>query len=139
MAGFGSSAFFGALFFVFAQLGAAPALAQRSAPLSLVPNLAPKLDLPILSRLPDVARIVPPAKVEVGVPSLIGVTPPVNVTVKTGPVLDVGLNTGALTPPLNVSVGVGTTAPGPETHVPPGATQGQHLAERRLDLLPTCR
>ena len=133
MAGFRLSAFFGSLFFLCAQLGATPALAQKSSLLPSVPNLVPKVDLPILPpiRVPDVAKIVPPLKAEVGVPSIGGLTPSLNVRVNTGtgPVLDVGVTAGSPATGL---------PPAPDVHAPL-AGQIQHLGEKRLELVPTCR
>lgn len=101
------------------------------------------------------------ASATVNLPAIGGLTPPVNSALSASlggeaPKLDVSVSTGGpavggLIPPLNTRVNVNTAASGPlleigagsppvpDTYAPAPAPQGQQVAQRRLDLVPTCR
>jgi len=109
-----------ALLFASLLFGSVSAFAQKQ-PLPGLPSVnlgLPKVDLPL--------RIEPP-KLDVRVPSVGGLTPSVNATVNVntaGPILEAGVNVGG---------------PGAGTPPVPGTSSAPQVAERRLDLIPTCR
>lgn len=103
-----------ALLFSSLLFGSVSALAQKL-PLQGVPSVNLGLPAP---NLPIVQPRLPPLEATVRVPSV-----------------------GGLTPPLNATLNVGGSGPGapPVPEIPSAAALQDQLAEKRLDLLPTCR
>jgi hypothetical protein len=97
-----------ALLFTPLLFGSVSAFAQKQT-LQGLPSV--NLGLPVLPRI-DPPKLPVDATLTVSVPSV-----------------------GGLTPPLNATVNVGGSGPG----VPPVPAPQDPLAERRLELLPTCR
>lgn len=123
-----------ALLFTSLLFGSVSAFAQKQ-PLPGLPSVnlgLPKVDLPLRIEPIRVDSPKLPLDVNVRVPSVGGLTPPLNATV--------GINTAG--PLLEAGVNVGGSGPGAppllETSLPTvGAPQ--QVTERRLELLPTCR